>query len=77
MACQESVLQSRESFHHPNIVRCYESRVRPPLNISNWNDVMDPEKLIDFIDDNSQITAEMKRSLTAAKGRTVLFLQLH
>lgn len=68
MACQEAVLQSSEEMHHPNIVRCYESWVRPPYDDPEWETHMDPESLIDFIEDDKQITSQMKRCLTTAKG---------
>jgi len=39
-----------------------------PYDDPEWETHMDPESLIDFIEDDKQITSQMKRCLTTAKG---------
>ena len=70
-ACQEAVLQSHEEFHHPNIVRCYESWIQPPTeNTSKWQDNIDVDLLLDFVN-NEELTSDIRKCLKAAKGKLI------
>lgn len=70
-ACQEAVLQSHEEFQHPNIVRCHESWIQPPMNNKTWQDGVDIDLLIDFVN-NEELTDGIRRCLRAAKGEATL-----
>ncbi|XP_067932820.1 mitogen-activated protein kinase 1-like [Watersipora subatra] len=70
MACQESVLQSSDELKHENIVRVRDAWIEQPeaRECEDECDRVDPEALIEFVNDETQRTDRIRRNLRLEQG---------